>query len=262
MNSTRLSDILNVKKAEKKRKFLGMGIIVSGVLAIAFIVITFYGQYSGNFVINVPPESAERGIQLSIYEDFRSSNDYLTTAPLKDALDTTFTDLNLRMISSAEGDYIDPFNSMVAFTFWIKNTGKEMFDVDYYMKFQANSVYNNLDAAIRIMIVEYSNDGTDAIRHIFQKKDMDEISEVVNGEIVTRPKEEYYDFYGVPNGVDFIDELNIFKLKIERFTPQAQKKFSIVMWIEGWDPECTNDIRNGKFKAELTFRIAEGQSLM
>jgi hypothetical protein len=36
------------------------------------------------------------------------------------------------------------------------------------------------------------------------------------------------------------------------------QKYTVVIWVEGWDPECTDAIVGGKLEVSLTFRILEG----
>ena len=61
---------------------------------------------------------------------------------------------------------------------------------------------------------------------------------------------------GVPeNGtVAFESENIVMSSHISEFKPGDIHKYTIVMWLEGSDLECTNNIIGGEFKAHMEFK--------
>ena len=62
--------ILKAEKALKTNKIFRIGIILSGLFSLAFGIVTFYGQDSGNFMMSIDRDAYTRGIILSSTEDF------------------------------------------------------------------------------------------------------------------------------------------------------------------------------------------------
>ena len=45
--------------------------------------------------------------------------------------------------------------------------------------------------------------------------------------------------------------------KQEDFDPGATNKYTVVIWLEGNDPDCVDDIIGGVIKMQMDFRIVE-----
>jgi len=61
----KLSTVLKTKKQMKAKRIQTLMLSVSGVLSLLFVLITFYGQQAGNFVMSVDYDSYKRGIVVS-----------------------------------------------------------------------------------------------------------------------------------------------------------------------------------------------------
>ena len=44
---------------------------------------------------------------------------------------------------------------------------------------------------------------------------------------------------------------------IENFVPGSISRVTVVIWLEGNDPECTDDILGGEFKMDMSFEIVD-----
>ena len=113
----------------------------------------------------------------------------------------------------------------LAYTFYIENTGVDV--SDYWNEVEIVDVIKNVDNAVRIRIYK-------------------------DGEYVTYAK------LG-PNGeaekdtIPFMDEDTIALQHIENFKPGDIHKYTLVLWIEGSDPDCTDNILGGEFKVVMNF---------
>ncbi len=57
----------------------------------------------------------------------------------------------------------------------------------------------------------------------------------------------------VPNTLPFLDDDTVALQHIENFKPGDIHKYTLVLWIEGSDPDCTDNILGGEFKVVMNF---------
>ena len=68
-----------------------------------------------------------------------------------------------------------------------------------------------------------------------------------------------------PDTVSFESDELIVREHIIDFNPGKKSKYTIVLWIEGSDPECTDNILGGEFKVHMDFKsenTEEGEDLL
>ncbi|MFA5560653.1 MAG: hypothetical protein WC964_02645 [Acholeplasmataceae bacterium] len=231
----KLSKVLGVKKANLRARVITLGLIITGILSIVFGVVTFYGQNAGNFVMALDNEAVRRRIVLSLDGTLDKTSTRLMTEPLSGALPITYNWIKFDEIGEAQGDYIDPDFEYLAFTFYIINNGTETVDINYHIRI--TDVYNNADEVIRIAIVE------DGAISVFQKED----------KVYPLNFEGYPD--DMPETTDFLTEETVMRGRFTNFKPADVKKFSIVMWLEGYDPDSSDQIIGGRFKSFMNFVV-------
>lgn len=117
-------------------------------------------------------------------------------------------------------------DNYIAYTFYVENQGEET--TNYWYKMTIDDVINEADEAIRVMIIR--NDE----KKIYAKKNP-----------VTGAAED--------NTISFTDSDDgmIILEKRENINPYDLDKFTIVIWIEGDDPECTNSLLGGEVKMHM-----------
>jgi hypothetical protein len=235
----RLSKVLNVRRRILVNRFLSLGIIITAVLSIVFGLVTFYGQNAGNFVMSVDAAARDRGIIISESLDFSIKTTRLMSEPISDAREVTYSLIKIEEIRNTNGNYYDQDHDYVAYTFYLRNDGNETVDLSYYMRI--TDIYNNLDKAIRVLIIE------DDMVGFYQET------------IYMRPdkKEAFYP-NDYPETTDFLSERMVTRRSILNFRPNQIRKFSIVIWMEGFDPDTTDDIMGGMIKMELVISILQG----
>ena len=117
-------------------------------------------------------------------------------------------------------------NNYLAYTFYIENMGEH--ETEYYSEIIIDEVIKNVDEAIRIRvyrddeIITYAKIGT-------------------NGE----PE---------PGTVPFETDTLVARRHIENFKPGDSSKYTIVLWLEGNDPECTDNLLGGNIKIHMDFK--------
>ena len=116
-------------------------------------------------------------------------------------------------------------DSYLAYTFFVENTGEEI--ADYWSEVVIYDVIQNVDDALRIRIYR-------------------------NGEYVTYAKLGS-DGVAEPDTVPFQKDDLVVRNHVESFKPGDLDKYTIVIWIEGSDPECTDYLVGGEFKFYMDF---------
>ena len=128
-------------------------------------------------------------------------------------------DIDERGPGSHNGD------NYLAYTFYVENLSEEV--SDYWSEVIIDDVVRQVDEAVRIKIYR-------------------------NGEPVTYAK---MGANGRPedNTVAFTDDNLVVRNHVENFGPGALDRYTIMLWVEGTDPECTDNILGGEFKVHMLF---------
>ena len=124
----------------------------------------------------------------------------------------------------------------LAYTFYIENTGEQT--SDYWTELVIDDVIKNVDDAVRIRVYKDGQSVT------YAKSSMNGAAE--------------------PDTVPFESDELIIREHIINFEPGSISKYTIVLWIEGSDPECTDNILGGEFKVHMDFKsenTEEGEGL-
>lgn len=127
-------------------------------------------------------------------------------------------DLHEQAEGSHNGD------NYIAYTFYVENQGSEI--QNYWYEIVMKDVIKNVDEAVRVMI--YLND---------EKTVYAKISSI------TGEAEE--------GTIPFRLDNPIVLEKRENFRPGDRDKFTIVIWLEGPDPDCVDSIIGGELKLEM-----------
>ncbi len=113
----------------------------------------------------------------------------------------------------------------MAYTFYVENIGDKV--ADYYTEIVIDDVIKNVDEAVRIRVYK-------------------------DGEYITYAKASAS---GEPEEgtVAFESDKLVASDHVEDFGPDDTLKYTVVIWLEGTDPECTNNIIGGEIKMQMKF---------
>jgi hypothetical protein len=229
--------LIRLRQVNKKiismrlRRISRMGIFTSGIATLILLLVSFYGLNIGNFIIQI--ENAEisgKGISLSTNYDFTNPTTRLETRALERADNITYTDI------PDDVEYRDDNNNDVrgnyfAFSFYLKNSGREV--IDYIADIRIDDINKGVDSAIRVMIV----------------KDYGE------RKIYAKPQEEGDIGAPEPGTLPFYNKTTIFYEEVKNFTVGSVTRYSIVLWLEGNDPQCVDNILGGGIKMSMHFKV-------
>ena len=214
----------SMQKEKKLKRALRITLIIIFfiLLLLYFVVGIIYNN--GNFSISLDRNLYfDKG--LIIYDD-PSYKVYRTE--LYAEAPKTFDDISYKWLPSDISEHSGGShngNNYLAYTFYIENQGEEV--ADYWSEVVIEDVIKNVDDAVRVRI--YKND-----EYVTYAK--------VGSEGVPEP-----------NTVAFQEDNLVVREHTENFKPGDIDKYTIVLWIEGSDPECTDNILGGEFKVSMQF---------
>lgn len=237
----RLSTVLGIKKTTTMTaRFLTLGVIISGLLSLGFGVVTFYGLSTGSFVISMTEEAVKKGIQLSTDKRFIDGTSRLFADPREESDESTYEYLDIEGAVENDGLFDNRAADYMAYSFYIKNVGFEMIDLIYTVN--VTDVTLNLDDYVRLLIV-------------VQRVD----TELPRTETLYMKPDDTPKYYPptMPQAKMFLSSNYkrdpIISESVDLFQVNAILKFTVFMWIEGYDTEP--NMERGSIKFDMKFSI-------
>ena len=219
----------HVVRSSLTRKVIA--IVVSSLvvlLAVVYAISFFYERY-GVFTVSISRyDMLKQGLSLSETSMFEKPISLLNADTVRTLTNISEDTLpaNIDAINGAHSG-----ENYVAYTFYLKNTGKDT--VTYDASIFISNVTLDIDEAIRIKVY------TNGIPKTYAKTKKDGS--------------------GPESGtVEFVTNTIATKDIRADFKPGDVDKFTVVIWLEGNDPECLDNIVGGRLKADMKFTIIEG----
>ena len=218
--TTKAKKIKSRKKLVKKIKFIILILLL--LLALLYLVVSLIYN-KGNFSITLD-ENLYYDKSLIIYDNvdykvYRS--ELFAEAP------ETFDNISYKWLPDDLTEYEGSHNgkNYLAYSFYIENIGD--LESDYWSEVVISDVIKNVDEAVRIRI--YKDDTY--VTYAKAKRD------------------------GTPekNTEPFVSDELVALDHVENFKPGDRIKYTIVLWLEGSDLECTDNILGGEFKVQMNF---------
>ncbi len=242
-----MKKFISVFKSKSFKWILLLTLLVTSIL---IILVMLLGNQSGNFVVKVESGDANKSIAITdIYED-RVYTNKLVANGIEGMTNTTprwFLDgdteeeqnIGLKKLTTELGNTIDDSTAYI-YTFLIVNTGNNAVTINLEMNVSNTS--NGVDDAIRVMSY---NDDSESI-NIYQKAD---VSDTV------------YAYYPAQPTL-FLSENVVYNESVTVLpTTDPEKpsfiKYSVIFWLEGQDPECTEAIFNGTIRFSLKCSVSQ-----
>ncbi len=200
-------------------------IMIAALLGILYIIAALY-KNTGSFTVSLNKmEMTEYGLTLSESREMTHKTSHLNAKIAEDITNIAEESLpdNLDMIDGEHNgrDYI-------AYTFYLQNAGSVPVSYDYSVGI--SNVSNDLDEAIRVRLYkdgEYTN---------YAKTRSD-------GTGAERGTKEFY------------SSTLAAKERVENFVPGEITKFTVVIWIEGNDPDCIDYLIGGQLRVDMIMEI-------
>lgn len=195
---------------------LGMTLLVAMLFIVAFIQ-----EKMGNFTINLNRlELYRKGISIASDGDFTEPTARLTASSIKEATHTSFDEIP-KDIDDFDGSHNG--KNYMAYTYYVRNAGKE--DLSYDAIVTLDSCAKGAEEAVRVAIWR-------------------------NGErvIYAEPAKDGKTEEGC---VNFEEHNIVCHYTEEKFLIGNVDKYTIVIWMEGEDPECTDAIVGGSVEFSM-----------
>lgn len=196
------------------------------LIFISIIYLFLYIVYQGGrFTVNLDKNMSNRkSVYLSetgkLSDKSRSLSadtiDYMDNISIKWLPDN----LDVEATGSHNGD------NYIAYTFYVVNAGKE--SVNYWYEVDVDDSIKSVDEAIRFMIIR-------------------------NGKKVVYAKKSRETGKAEDGTKKFVSKSIAVLEQRKDLKPKAKDRFTIVIWIEGDDPECKNELLGGEIKMHMDF---------
>ena len=242
--------------------FLRWTLARAAVLALALLAATFIIAYvseeRGHFTVNLTTEMLRNGFQLSEDSEFPEDKTRLFALEINNSNATSVYEIN-RGIMEKDGSNNGP--AYMCYTFYLRNNGTDTSNYAYTV----NILSETLDTAKACWMMFFE----DGKQVIYAKAQDDGKPESLYGypdapfkECAYDPEAQYYTS-GSAVGIrttPFLDDYTVLQGYVEDFKPGDVKKYSVVVWLEGDDPDCNNSIMGGHIGFNVQFdRIGEDE---
>lgn len=200
---------------------LSLALLGAIALVVTLFIVAFMQEKQGNFTINLNRlELYRKGIAISEDRDFTDPTARLSASMVENATNITYSYLP-DDLDDIDGDHNG--ENYVAYTYYIRNGGKE--DVGYNAQLVLDNASKGVEYATRVMVWR-------------------------NGESV---------LYAEPsaNGspeegcVNFESHNVVCSFHVPDFLVGYVDKYTVVIWLEGEDPECVDAIVGGNIQFSM-----------
>lgn len=266
-------DAKDLASEVKWKRRAGITLVVLVLVLLLMWIMTWLLTTIGDLVITVDSGAAKKGITISQKADGSDSTTKLSADMVKDVTNITYDWLPATLDLEADGSHNG--RNYLAYTFYLTNNGKET--LNYKSMLQSVKAAKDADEAIRIMIYKNgepmvfakenrgltSSDGSpEPYEQIFKKEIPENYTpptpeeiEAAAGQPQNKEPVNHTDEEIVIQ--PFVDPQTVFDTEVEGLEPGNTDKYTIVMWIEGEDPECLDVIRDGYVKLMWFFNVAD-----
>lgn len=234
-----------------------------GLLLFALAVLSWAVQMRGHFTINLSDDLMKEGFVLSETADFAFPTTRLFSQPADDVPCVSISDIP-EDIDETDGSHNEDY---FAYTYYIRNEGENA--VDYAWQVTLNSESLDLSKAAWVMVFEDgemsfyakpSSDGTvealpsfDDSRHGYIEPVLRQfLADESQYELVKQVGSVGY-YRAVPK--NFVSDAIIAEDTRTNMAPGSIHKYTVVIWLEGDDPDCTDELIGGHLGLEMDFRL-------
>ena len=184
-------------------------------------------QPGGAFTVKLDSGQGDKSIAVSETRGFANPTNYLATVGINSAWNITLTDIP----DSVDSDFGGANNGKdyFSYTFFLKNTGTQVLDYNELLTLEQN----DRDAVKALRFALYR----DGQRTIYASPAADGSKE--------------------PFACDesFTGDVNLMSKDYSGLQPGQIVRYTVVVWFEGNDPECVNNILGGSVKLSLGFKV-------
>ncbi len=219
-----------VKKRKRRSRIIKLSLLFLLLLLTVLYIILRVIYNEGRFTITLDSNDTLKS-GLAIFESLNNSQGKrkLEATPVKFMDNISYKWLPENIDTEADG----PHNgkNYIAYSFYVENQGEEV--LNYWYEVYIDDVIKNVDEAVRIRIYR-------------------------NGEYVTYAKKNSLANEPEEGTVAFREDVKskeriVILEQVKDFKPDDLDRFTIVIWLEGDDPDCVDAIIGGELKMHMKF---------
>ena len=181
---------------------------------------------TGSFTVSLNKfEWQDYGLTLSESRDMSRNNSHLN-AKISEEMTNIAGETIPANVDMIDGEHNG--RNYIAYTFYLQNAGEA--GVAYEYQLNVTNITHSLDEAIRVRLY-------------------------VDGDPTTYAKTRSDGGGAEPGTTEFYSVNVVAKDRIDDFEPGEITKFTVVIWIEGNDPDCINWLVGGKLKVDMVMSI-------
>ena len=198
---------------------------VTLAMALLYAVTVMYSKY-GSFTVTVNKfDNVKYALTLSETPDFLNPIGRLNCKASEEITNIDGATLP-RDLDRINGEHNG--ENYVAYTFYCKNAGEATVTYEYQV-FIANMTLD-IEKAARVRLY-------------------------VNGEATDYARTRCDGTGPEPGTTEFVSESVVARSQIANFAPGDVTRYTVVIWLEGNDPECLDNILGGEFKIDMSMSI-------
>ncbi len=225
MNTVKVTaETLKKRKKRAKRTKIIVLILFLLLLSMFFVLMIIYK--GGNFTVTLDPNLTLKN-NIVLYDSKEKETPknklYAKEIPFMDNITKSWLPKNID--SQKDGDHNG--ENYIAYTFYVANEGKEA--TNYWYQINILDVIKNVDEAIRIIIYQNGKETVYAKKNELTNKKEEGTTPFVSKDVAVLKQRKNM----LPNDVD---------------------KYTIVVYLEGEDPECVDAIIGGEIKLNMEIR--------
>lgn len=211
-----------VKSYQTQKHILlaALGLLVI-LVTILYIIAILYKR-TGSFTVHLDKYDMTRNcltLSESRVMDYRTSQ---LDANIKEDMTNISGSSIPKDVDMIDGEHNG--DNYIAYTFYMENSSQMPVSYEYSLKI--SNVTQDLDEAIRIRLY-------------------------VNGLPTTYAKTRSDGSGAEPGTEEFYSETVVMQNRSDNFKPGAKTKFTVVIWIEGDDPDCVDWLIGGRLRADM-----------
>ncbi len=214
-----------VAKRKTRITFLKILLLVLIIFLINLYIILGILYRGENFTVTLDSEFG-RESNLTIYENL---NEKLERTFLRSKDIDFFSDISINWLPENihnEGEGSHNGKNYIAYTFYAENQGQDT--INYWRTIEIDDVVKDVDKAIRVMI--YKNDE----ERVVYAKPNETTGEAEEGT------------------VPFKSDKTVMLESTENFKVGDLDKYTVVIWVEGDDPDCIDSLIGGEIRMHMT----------
>ena len=212
-----------IKERDRRIKSVKLTLLIISLFLIIIYFILRIVYEAGDFTISLDPNFARKsGLIMYEHKEEKEDKRILKATKVEFMDNISYKWLPENIDGEQEGAHNG--DNYLAYTFYLENDGPE--EIHYWVECYIDDVIKNVDEAVRVMIF------LNGERKVYAKRNL-----------LTGLAE---------NGTDpfYSEDLAILRQRTN-FKPGDVDKYTVVIWLEGDDPDCVDALIGGEIKMHM-----------